>query len=77
MIKEVEIGKRYLSYSGRPFVVAGFMRYALNCSVNVVRYQNLLPTDDAEALSDWCVEESVFLRTFRYDDTETYATRTE
>lgn len=77
MIRELENGKRYLSYSGRPFQVTGVMQYALNCSVRAVRYINLLPTDDAAANTEWYLEESVFLRTFRYDDTETYATRVE
>ncbi|EJI5696509.1 hypothetical protein NFI00_000212 [Salmonella enterica] len=77
MIREVEVGKRYLSFSGRPFQVTGVMQYALNCSVRAVRYINLLPTDDAIAGTEWYLEEDVFLRSFRYDNSETYDLRVE
>lgn len=77
MLREIENGKRYLSGSGRPFRVTGFVKYALNCTITAVKYINLLPTDDAPAGTEWYLEEDVFLRVFQYDNTEEYSTRIE
>ena len=77
MVREIEKGKRYLSGSGRPFQVIGFMKYALNCTITAVKYINLLPTDDAPVGTEWYLEEDVFLKVFQYDDTETYELRVD
>jgi hypothetical protein len=64
-IYEPEIGKVYLSSSGLPFMLVDFMRYGLNCTSRFVMYTNLVDTKDAKAGEQWCLEESIFIKTFR------------
>lgn len=65
MIREVVVGEVYLSRSGNRFIVKGFSRYGLNCSVPFVHYENLDPTFDREGGCSWVIEESLFLKMFR------------
>jgi len=64
-IYEPEIGEVYLSSSGLPFMLIDFMRYGLNCTSRFVMYTNLVDTKDAKAGEQWCLEESIFIKTFR------------
>jgi len=41
------------------------MRYGLNCTSRFVMYTNLVDTKDAKAGEQWCLEESIFIKTFR------------
>lgn len=64
-ILELELGEVYQSSSGLPFMVIDFMRYGLNCTARFVMYTNLVDTKDAKAGEQWCLEESIFIKTFR------------
>jgi len=62
---EIERGLKVYTYrTDRPFVIEGIGRYALNCSVNIVTYLNIHPTDDAAPFTRWHLEEDLFLKMF-------------
>lgn len=65
MIREIEVGKVYLSKAGLPFRVAEKARHGQDCSVPMIVYVNLVPTPDAPKGTIWVVSESFFLSRFR------------
>ena len=64
-ILEVEIGEIYFSKkSKRPFKVIYKAHHGQDCSIPMVVYVNLERTSDKDAGTIWCIEESMFIRTF-------------
>lgn len=49
---------------GRIFKILNRGRYGFNCSVSMISYTNLEPTDDAPAGTVWFLEEDFFIKKF-------------
>lgn len=64
MIYELIVGETYLSPGGRKFKVLHLAKHGQNCSLPMVVYTNLEPTDYPPG-EVWVIEESLFLKTFR------------
>lgn len=68
-LNELEVGLKVYTYrTDRPFVISGFSRYALNCTIQMIHFNNLLPTDDAPVGQTWTLEEDIFRKQFYTKD---------
>lgn len=67
--EQLEFGSRIYSHKGgRPFVVMGFCKYALDCSVTMVKFVNVEDTDDTPAGQEWVLDLSTVLKMFVEDE---------
>ena len=66
MIYEIEVGRTYYSPSGLPFkVLRKGVKYALDCSVFMVVFTNLVPTHDRPGGEEWVLDELLFMKIYR------------
>lgn len=64
-ILEIELHQIYQSKSRKVLVrVTGFSRHGMDCSITMIHYTNLVPTEDYPAYTNWTMDESMFLRRF-------------
>lgn len=70
MIEEVEVDVIYISRTGREFIVCDIGRHTQDCSITIIHYKNLKPTDDAPEMTSWFITESLFLKLFDYSNTQ-------
>lgn len=64
-ILEIEQHQIYQSKSRKVLVrVTGFSKHGMDCSIAMVHYTNLVPTEDYPADTSWVMDESMFLRRF-------------
>lgn len=64
-IYQISVGKIYYTKNNKiPVYVTGFSKHAMDCSVSMVHYINLKPTQDNPLHTKWVIEESIFLKRF-------------
>lgn len=64
MLLKVIKGETYYSSSGIPFKVVMIAKHGQCCIRDMVCYQNLVPTKDYPALTDWVLDKTMFMKTF-------------
>lgn len=58
-------GSVIYSHKGlRPFRVTGFCKYALDCSITMVKFVNIEDTADTPAGQEWVLDESTVIKMF-------------
>lgn len=57
----------YSHKGGRPFVVMGFCKYALDCSITMVKFVNVKATADTPPGQEWVLDLSTVLKMFVKD----------
>jgi hypothetical protein len=64
-ILEIELDQYYQSKSRKVLVrVTGFSRHGMDCSIQMIHYVNVFPTEDYPTGTNWVIDESMFLRRF-------------
>lgn len=67
--EQLKFGSKIYSHKGgRPFVVLGFSKYGLDCSIDMVTYMNLEDTDDFPKGQEWTLDLSTILKMFVEDE---------